>query len=93
MVAIVFASIALVGPIYNVMQYSYRVTLIPDEMQGRVNSVFRLVAFGLQSLGLALTGVLLQRFGPTLTIAIFLIFCLSWQLQQLSTHMCAMLPD
>ncbi len=74
--AIVFASIALVGPIYNVMQYSYRVTLIPDELQGRVNSVFRLVAFGLQSLGLALTGVLLQRFGSTLTIAIFLIFLL-----------------
>lgn len=76
MLAIVFASIALVGPIYNVMQYSYRVTLIPDEMQGRVNSVFRLVAFGLQALGLALTGVLLQRFGPPLTIAIFLIFLL-----------------
>lgn len=37
--AIVFASIALVGPIYNVMQYSYRVTLIPDELQGRVNHV------------------------------------------------------
>ncbi len=74
--AIVFASITLVGPIYNVMQYSYRVTLIPDELQGRVNSVFRLVAFGLQSLGLALTGVLLQRFGPTITIVIFFIFLL-----------------
>ncbi|MHB8597610.1 MAG: hypothetical protein ACYDER_12455 [Ktedonobacteraceae bacterium] len=58
------------------MQYSYRVTLIPDEMQGRVNSVFRLVAFGLQSLGLALTGILLQRFGPVLSIVIFLIFLL-----------------
>ncbi len=74
--AIIFASIALASPIYNVMQFSYRVTLIPDELQGRVNSVFRLVAFGLQTLGLALTGVLLQRFGPTLTITIFLIFLL-----------------
>ncbi|HLJ33800.1 MAG TPA: hypothetical protein VKU38_09125 [Ktedonobacteraceae bacterium] len=55
---------------------SYRVTLIPDELQGRVNSVFRLVAFGLQSLGLTLTGILLQRFGSTLTIAIFLVFLL-----------------
>lgn len=76
LLTLVFASIALIGPIYNVMQFSYRVTLIPDELQGRVNSVFRLVAFGLQSAGLALTGILLQRFGTMITIAIFLMFLL-----------------
>ncbi len=48
------------GPVYNVVQFSYRLSIIPDELQGRVNSVFRLFAFGFQPLGWALTGVLIQ---------------------------------
>jgi hypothetical protein len=59
------------GPLYNVVQFSYRLSLIPDELQGRVNSVFRLLAFGFQPLGYALTGVLLQRAGTTPTVLIF----------------------
>jgi len=50
----------IIGPIYDTTQYSYRLALIPDALQGRVNSVFRLLAFGLQPLGLALAGVLIQ---------------------------------
>lgn len=50
------------GPIYNVVQFSYRISLIPDELQGRVNSVFRLLAFGFQPFGFALTGLLIQWF-------------------------------
>ncbi|GAC1369228.1 MAG: hypothetical protein NVS2B12_29470 [Ktedonobacteraceae bacterium] len=30
------------GPIYNVVQMSYCMSIIPDELQGRVNSMFRL---------------------------------------------------
>ena len=71
LLAIIFACFTLVGPVYNVMQYSYRVTMIPDELQGRVNSGYRLVSMGLQPLGLALTGVLLQRFGPLITLLVF----------------------
>ncbi len=56
------------GPIYNVVQMSYRMAIIPDELQGRVNSMFRLIAFGGQPLGLALTGILIQRFGVVVTI-------------------------
>ncbi len=59
------------GPIYNVVQFSYRSALIPDELQGRVNSVFRLIAFGGQPLGLALIGWLIQTAGIINTI----IFC------------------
>jgi len=59
-----------VGPIYNVVQFSYRSALIPDELQGRVNSVFRLIAFGGQPLGLALTGVLIQNIGVIQTVFI-----------------------
>jgi MFS family permease len=58
----------IVLPVYMGTQYSYRLTLIPDELQGRVNSVFKLVAFGAQPVSLALTGALLQWFGPITTI-------------------------
>lgn len=58
------------SPIYNVVQFSYRLALIPDALQGRVNSVFRMLAFGLQPLGWALTGLLIQsiQVGPTIMV-------------------------
>ncbi|MBV9616802.1 MAG: hypothetical protein JO031_15215, partial [Ktedonobacteraceae bacterium] len=62
------------GPIYNVVQFSYRSALIPDELQGRVNSVFRLIAFGGQPIGVALIGWLLQSAGVTETIIYCSIF-------------------
>ncbi len=65
------AVIAFVTPIYDVVQFSYRLALIPDALQGRVNSVFRLLAFGLQPLGGALAGVFLQRLGAFTTVLIF----------------------
>jgi hypothetical protein len=37
-------------------------------LQGRVNSVFRLIAFGGQPLGLALTGIFIQYGGIVITI-------------------------
>ncbi len=58
-------------PAYDTVQRSYRLALIPDALQGRVNSAFRLVALGMQPLGLALTGVLLERVGPTTTLLAF----------------------
>ncbi len=61
----------VVGPIFNAMQFTYRVRRIPDALQGRVNSAFRLVALGFQPLGATVAGLLLQRGGPTLAIAAF----------------------
>jgi len=58
---------AFVDTIYDVVQFSYRVLQIPHELQGRVNSIFRLIAFGGQPLGLALTGLLLQWLHAVLT--------------------------
>jgi hypothetical protein len=66
----------IVGPIYNVVQFSYRSAIIPDELQGRVNSVFRLIAFGGQPLGLALTGLLIQDIGVNSTVFIWA-FCMA----------------
>jgi hypothetical protein len=61
----------ITGPIYNAVQFSYRLALIPDALQGRVNSVFRLLAFGFQPLGAALSGVLLQSIGAPVTVLVF----------------------
>jgi predicted MFS family arabinose efflux permease len=68
LLGVVTAGIFLVIPLYNVVQISYRLALIPDHLQGRVNSVFRMLAFGFIPLGQALTGLSLQRFGPVPTI-------------------------
>ena len=65
---IVNAASFVVVPVYLGTQYAYRLGQIPDHLQGRVNSVFRLIAFGSGPLGLAVTGVLLQRLGPVWAI-------------------------
>ena len=59
------------APLYNVVQFSYRISLIPDRLQGRVNSTFRLIAFGFMPLGAALCGAALERLGSTATVALF----------------------
>jgi hypothetical protein len=61
----------MISPIYNVVQFSYRIALIPERLQGRVNSVFRLLAFGFIPIGNALAGVLLERIGTINTIYVF----------------------
>jgi hypothetical protein len=62
------------------MQFSYRLSHIPDELQGRVNSVFRLLAFGFQPLGAGLTGVLLQTIqpAPTVLVLFVVLLALAW---------------
>ena len=72
----VYALIAMTGPIYNVVQFSYRLSLIPDALQGRVNSTFRLLAFGLDPIGAVVAGVILQWSSVTTA----LIFFTSWYL-------------
>ncbi len=67
LLGLVTAGTFLMGTLYNVVQFSYRLKLIPDELQGRVNSVFRLMAFGFQPLGWALGGILIQQIGVTQT--------------------------
>jgi len=71
LLGVVFAALALNAPLYNAVQFSYRLALIPDALQGRVNSAFRLVAFGFRPLGVALCGVLLQSAGPQRTVLVF----------------------
>jgi predicted MFS family arabinose efflux permease len=68
---LVYGLIMFFGPIYNVVQLSYRIALIPDGLQGRVNSSFRLFAFGLNPVGAALCGYALEHWGTTPTVWLF----------------------
>ncbi len=79
LLGVIAAASFITGPIYNVVQFSYRLALIPDELQGRVNSVFRLLAFGLQPLGWALTGLLIQTIQvvPTIMLLFVCLFALA----------------
>jgi MFS family permease len=61
----------MTGPVYNVVQFSYRIALIPDALQGRVNSTFRLLAYGFQPLGQAIAGILLATIGIAPTILFY----------------------
>ncbi|HEY7907711.1 MAG TPA: hypothetical protein VIC60_02510 [Thermomicrobiales bacterium] len=66
--AIMLFLIECVSPAYDTVQFSYRLALIPDALQGRVNSVFRMIATIVQPLALAGTGWLLEHGGTTPTI-------------------------
>jgi MFS family permease len=60
----------IVVPIYGTLQYGYRMTIIPDRLQGRVHSFYRLIVFGSKPVGLALTGALIQVFGPEWAVVV-----------------------
>ncbi len=68
--AVIVGLIYVVLMIADLVQFSYRRVLIPDELQGRVNSVFRLISYSGMPLSLALTGFLLQVYGPYPTVII-----------------------
>lgn len=60
-VPMVFASMAVVGffgTVWNVITVSLRQTLIPDELLGRVNSVYRFFGWGMIPLGALVGGSL-----------------------------------
>lgn len=71
LLGVVYSLMYALLPIYNVVQFSYRLALIPDALQGRVNSTFRLFAFGFFPVGAAISGFLLERIGPVATVSVF----------------------
>jgi MFS family permease len=46
--------------LWNVITVSLRQTIIPDELLGRVNSVYRFFAWGMMPIGLAVGGLIVQ---------------------------------
>jgi MFS family permease len=61
---------SLMWPIFGVALVSYRLSLTPDHLQGRVNSAYRFLSYGSEPLGAALAGALLVPLGPRLVLAL-----------------------
>ena len=66
-----FAVLMFCGPVYNVVQLSRRLAMIPDGLQGRVNSAFRFAANVLYPVGAVVCGALAERVGATATALAF----------------------
>ncbi|AXI47169.1 MFS transporter [Sulfitobacter sp. SK012] len=58
--ALVLAAFEFTGIIWNTVSVSYRQRVIPDELLGRVNSVYRLLAWGMMPIGLLLSGMIVS---------------------------------
>ena len=63
--------------IWNVITVSLRQRIVPDRLLGRVNSGYRLLAWGTMPLGAALGGLLAQTIGVQPVFAIFALLTLS----------------
>lgn len=48
----------LTGIVWDTLSTSYRQRVVPDEIRGRVNSVYRLFAWGMMPLGLVASGLI-----------------------------------
>ena len=64
----IFALMAFAGPSWNVVLETYELTLTPDRLLGRVQSVIMLLAWGTIPLGSLIAGFLLQSIGPVATL-------------------------
>jgi MFS family permease len=63
LVGAMFAIAGFVGLVWNVITVSLRQSIIPEYLLGRVNSVYRLLAWGTIPVGAALGGMLADTFG------------------------------
>jgi Transmembrane secretion effector len=55
-----FAAMEFTGFVWNVVSVSTRQRLIPDALLGRVNSLYRLLAWGMMPVGLVLSGLVVS---------------------------------
>ncbi|SHH86976.1 MFS transporter [Marivita hallyeonensis] len=58
--AVILATFEFVGLTWNTVSVSYRQRTIPNALLGRVNSVYRLLAWGMMPIGLLLSGALVS---------------------------------
>ncbi|MEP1768548.1 MAG: MFS transporter [Sulfitobacter sp.] len=58
--AVVMATFSFTGLVWNTVSVSYRQRMIPDALLGRVNSIYRMMAWGMMPVGLLLSGVIVQ---------------------------------
>jgi predicted MFS family arabinose efflux permease len=67
----VYGAIMFLAPIYNVVQFSHRLALIPAGLEGRVNAAFRFTAHCLIPVGAAVCGQAIERIGARATLGGF----------------------
>ncbi len=60
LVFVMFSLFSFVAVLWNVITVSLRQTIIPDELLGRVNSVYRFFAWGMMPIGLAVGGLIVS---------------------------------
>ena len=62
-VAIAFVTFGFTGVVWNVVTVSLRQTIIPTQLLGRVNSVYRFLGWGAMPVGAAIGGLVAGAFG------------------------------
>ena len=60
-----FGLLSFTGVIWNIVTVSLRQMLVPDQLLGRVNSSYRLLAWGVNPFGAALGGLVAHTYGLT----------------------------
>jgi MFS family permease len=65
---LILAAAMLVTPLTNTIVVGYRVALVPDHLQGRVQAASIVITFSVAWLGPLVVGVLFQHAGPAATI-------------------------
>ncbi|HJT59587.1 MAG TPA: MFS transporter [Ktedonobacteraceae bacterium] len=66
----VFAGIALSDSIRAIFMDSYRFAVVPDALQGRVSSIYRLILFSVLTIGSSALGLSLEHLGVLPTVGI-----------------------
>ncbi|MCC5576551.1 MFS transporter [Microtetraspora sp. AC03309] len=67
---VVAAMTSAIGPMWNVVIGTYQLTLVPNDMLGRVGSASMTLAWGVMPLGSLIAGFLLDTLGPVGTILV-----------------------
>lgn len=60
----------LLWPVYGVTLVTYRLSITPEHLQGRVNSAFRFLSYGSEPLGAAVGGLLLVPLGGQVVLVL-----------------------
>jgi hypothetical protein len=69
--AALMVAIGIVGPLWNVVMISYRLSIIPDQLIARVQGASALVSWGAIPLGALTAGLLLEWVGAVTTMLVF----------------------
>jgi predicted MFS family arabinose efflux permease len=67
----IFALWVFFGPLWDAIVIGYRLATIPDEVQGRVESIAGVISLGTAALGPLAAGLLIDQIGATSTLAVF----------------------